>query len=226
MDNAEMDVNLPEKETGTSSKDAAPKRLGPYGIDLDALPPDVMRELIKLVVNENMADATKDKKKEQAKLLSKVFEKGMSPREALGMTDAQFAELYSYAYYLFGQKKYNESKELFKFLSTLDPKNTDFFISIGVCYHQLKDYEGALTFYLMANGLNAEDPLPSFYAYDCYMNLKLALFAGLSLCDAIGRCGDLPKYAKLKQRAEFLLQTPQQTFAVESGVIPKKEEEG
>lgn len=171
----------------------------------DIITSESLREMIKSTVKKMGPQFSKEQKKEHAKLLLKIFEQGMSPREAMGIADQEIAQIYSYAYHLFSSGKYPEAKELFKMLLTLEPTHAGFATALGVCHHRLKEYEMALECYMLSAALNGSDPVPLFYAYDCCSNLKDPIPAGIMLCNVISRAGDQPLYAKIKERAQLLL---------------------
>lgn len=164
-----------------------------------------LRDMIKEAVLQLGPTVSKEQKQEHARLLVKIFEKGMTPKEAMNLSSQELGYLYSYAYSLFGAKKYKEAAELYKLLFILDPTYPDFATALGVCYHQLKDYQNALNAYMTAAVLDPTNPVPLFYAYDCFINVKERASAGIMLCNTIAKCGSDPKYAKIKERAQLLL---------------------
>lgn len=174
------------------------------------IPPEEIRACIKSAVNKLGPNFSKDEKKEHAKLLVQIFEKGMSPKKAMGISDEEVAQIYSFAYHQFAAKKYEDARELFKILFSLEPFNSDFATALGVCHHRLKDYEYALQCYMLNAALSPKDPVALFYAYDCYMNLKDDVPAGIMLCNVIARAGDQPAYAQLKKDAQARLDQLQQ----------------
>jgi type III secretion system low calcium response chaperone LcrH/SycD len=165
--------------------------------------PDI-RAYIKSAVNSLGPTVSKEEKKEHAKLLVKIFEQGMAPKDAMKISNDEIACLYSYAYQVFAKEQFKEAREYFKTLLKLDPFNSDFALALGITHHRLKDYEYALHCYMLSALLAQENPLPLFYAYDCFMNLKQDAAAAVMLSNAIVRSGDQPKYAKVKLDAQAL----------------------
>lgn len=172
--------------------------------NVDALESDEVREMIKKVVNAHGAGMTKEQKKEYATFLYKIFNEGMSPKEAIGIPEAQIALIARNAYNFFTTGHFEKAKDLFEILQTLEPTKAFFAISLGVCYHRLQNYEKALTNYIKATIFNTEDPVPFFYAYDCCLKLNSELLALMMLRNTIARAGSDPKYASLKQKAVLL----------------------
>lgn len=164
-----------------------------------------LRKMIKEVVIKMGPAASKEDKQVQAKVLLKVLEQGVAPKDALNFSKKDMVEIYSFAYSQFSGGKYREAAELFKMLMMLDPQEVDFVTGLGVCYHRLKNYPDALKAYMLSSILAPDDPVPLFYAYDCCKNLNELGSAGMLLSKLIKLAGTQPKYAKLKANAEVLL---------------------
>lgn len=174
--------------------------------NVDAMESDEVREKIMKVVNAHGGAMTKEQKKDYAKFLYKIFNEGMSPKEAMGIPEAQIAIIARNAYNFFVSGHYREASDLFEILQTLEPTKAFFAISLGVCYHRMKNFEKALTNYIKATVFDVKDPVPFFYAYDCCLNLKNEILALMMIRNAIARAGDEPKYAMLKQKAALIEQ--------------------
>lgn len=166
---------------------------------------EILRQMIKDTVIKMGPNFTKEEKQAQAKMLVKVFEQGMAPKDVLNFSKADMTQIYSFAYSLFSGGKYAQACEMFKMLMVLDPYQIDFVKALGVCYHRMKNYKFALNAYSLNSVLAPDDPVPLFYAYDCYKNLNEPIACGMMLCKLIKVAGDKPEYAKLKERAEMLL---------------------
>lgn len=166
---------------------------------------DIIRQNIKEIVKKHGADLPPEQKKELGKIMVKVFEKGMTPKEAMGVSEKEISEIYGFAYYNFSIGKFEEAKQLFKMMFTLDPRKGEYATCIGVCHHKQKEYEDAIAMYLLSSGLSAKDPVPLFYAYDCFKCLNQEYVAAMMLMTTIEKAGAQPQYAKLKQNAQTLL---------------------
>lgn len=173
----------------------------------DMITPESVRRMIKTTVSKMGPNFTVEQKKEHAKLLVKIFEKGMSPKEAMQVSDLEMSQIYSFAYSKFNAGQYAEACELFKLLLVLEPLEGGFATSLGVCHHRLGRYQYALPAYMLAAALNPTDPVPLFYAYHCFLNLEEKASACIMLCNVISRAGDQPKYATIKERAKLILET-------------------
>lgn len=180
-----------------------------------------IREYIKETVNKLGPQIPKEQKKEVAKLFVKIFEQGVPPKNAMGISDEELTQLYSFAYHQFTGEKYEDARELFKFLLTLDPANHSYATCLGVCHHRLKNYEFALQAYMLAAFLDRTDPLPLFYAYDCFQHLNDEASAAAMLCNVIARAGDNKVYETIKKNSEILLERLEQKLINDqAGVKP------
>jgi type III secretion system low calcium response chaperone LcrH/SycD len=172
----------------------------------DIFTKEELHQHIKSAVNKLGPNFTKEQKIEYAKILVKIFEKGMQPKEALNITDNEMAQIYSFAFHEFSAGKFAEARELFKMLYTLEPSNADFAIALGICHHRLKDFDYALQLYMVATLLDPETPVPLFYAYDCFMQTGNEMGAGMMLCNVIKKASADPKYARIKMDAQLRLE--------------------
>lgn len=164
-----------------------------------------LKTIVKMAVSKMGPQYTKEEKIAQAKIMLKVFEQGIPPRDAMNIPEEEIARMYSFAYSLFNTGQYANARELFKMLIMFDPFNQGFASALGVCHHRLQDYKNGARCYMLAAALDDTDPLPLFYAYDCFDNLKEKTSAAVMLCNVIARAADNPKFAKLKERAQLLL---------------------
>ena len=122
---------------------------------------DELVECIKKAVGSLGPEYTKEEKTRQAKLLLNIFENGLTPMRAMGMTDRDIAPIYALAYNLFRAGKYKEAAEYYKVLLLLDPYRPSFSMALGACYHRIKQFENAAICYMQAALYDDSDPLPS-----------------------------------------------------------------
>ncbi len=181
--------------------------------------PPNLREVIKSSVSKMDPKVSKEEKKEHAKTLLKIFEKGMTPKEAMAISDLEISEIYSYAYQLFLGGHYDKAQVLFHILTILEPSKSNFAIALGVCYHKLKDYDHAEGAYMLASINDPDDPLPLFYAYDCFLQQGKNYIASIMLNNVIVRSGTQSKYAKLKAKAEDLLEEVEKKITWERNAV-------
>lgn len=84
------------------------------------------------------------------------------------LSNDAISTLYSLAYYLYENGKYTDSKQVFRFLSVMDPFDKRYWMGLGACYQMLKDYKGALECYSVAAIQEPNDPYVHLYAADCF----------------------------------------------------------
>jgi type III secretion system low calcium response chaperone LcrH/SycD len=182
--------------------------------------PDKIHGYIKEAVKKLGPEFSKEEKIEHGKLLVKIFEKGMTPKEAMQISDEEVAQIYSFAYNQFTLGKFEDARELFKMLLTLE-LNGDFATALGICHHRLKDYEYAIHCYMLASFLDSTNPVPLFYAYDCFMNLNDEFSAGVMLCNVITKAEGQPNYENIKNDAQMRYDQLQKKI-IENQVDAKK----
>lgn len=97
--------------------------------------------------------------------------------------------------------KYDDAIGAFTFLSEMDHTNYDYIFALAAAYHYKKEYKLAAAYYMAAGDLKTDNPAPPFHLYDCYLKSDLPWGAADAICETIALCGDIPKYAVLKERA-------------------------
>lgn len=167
---------------------------------------ETVKNLVKQTVASYGSELSKDEKIALAKMLMKVFEEGQSPKEAFNMPEHKICAAYSFANSMFTAGRYDHARNLFEILTMFDPYNPDFYIALGASYHRLKDYAEANACYIKGWAFDQTNPLPLFYAYDCFYQLHDLPAAKVTLENTIDACKD-PKYAKLKEKAKVLLES-------------------
>ncbi len=135
-----------------------------------------------------------------AKAMGKSIKEGVDPAEASGMTSEKFEWLYAQAYSIYKAGKYRDAIALFKFLATMNPSVSKYYLGLGACYFMLKDYETALFPYLAAANIDKQSPIPLYYVAECFLKLNnkvAALKAYEQLLEIFDR---VPLFPHLQQR--------------------------
>ena len=96
---------------------------------------------------------------------------------------------------LFFSKLYNKKME----------KNPKYPFCIAACYHQMKNYEMASSYYFATMLLSPSDPMPCHHMYDCFLNLNDLPSAIGALNMVIERTEKLPQYSLLRSQAQMNL---------------------
>jgi len=154
----------------------------------------------------------KDKQKITSALLT-MYGKGVPLGDAMGFSEGDLHQIYRFAYSEFYAGQYAVACELFKVLFHLRPSLNELATAIGVCHHRMGEYRLAISSYMLAGAMTPEDPVPYFYAYDCYKNLNRPFQTFIMLSTVIEKCKDRPEYAKLKEKAQILLDSVNKDLA-------------
>lgn len=110
-----------------------------------------------------------EEKKDVMNLMIDLFVEGKMPKEAMGFKDDDLEFLYMYGYQLYDSGKFSDALQVFLLLNGLDPQNARYWFVVGACFHQMKEYEIAINYYLNAAFLDQKNPLGWFHAADCYL---------------------------------------------------------
>jgi type III secretion system low calcium response chaperone LcrH/SycD len=117
--------------------------------------------------------------------------------------------IYAYAYRYYDLKRYKEALPLFAFLCSQNLENSIYWLGLGGCYQQLREYEKAAEAYGFAAVYNEKknDPYPAYYAAECYLSLKKIPQALKAMKSAFSICGKQEKFKTLRNRLRYLYKT-------------------
>lgn len=147
-----------------------------------------------------------EKLKEKLKQITEdIYENGKAPYEAMGMNKDMVEGLYSFGYRMYNTGKYDEAIQLFRLLIMLDPTNPKFVLGLAACFHMKKDYENAASSYVLCSMIDMTDPIPSYHASDCYINLGKNDLAADALKLCLQRIGNRGEFDAIKDRAQITL---------------------
>jgi type III secretion system low calcium response chaperone LcrH/SycD len=154
-------------------------------------------------------------------VMKNIFQRGMLPRDALGLSASAVENIYGHAYRLYNAGQYNEAQNLFRLLVMLDPGESKFLLGSAACFHMQKEYATASATYALVSVADPETPIPHYHAADCYLKMGLVGAAAIELKATIECCGEKPPYAMIRDRARMMLSR------IESGQVEegKVEEE-
>jgi type III secretion system low calcium response chaperone LcrH/SycD len=150
-------------------------------------------------------DAAAAQIKETLTMIFEALKRGVMPKKALGMSEETIEALYTQAYNLYNQGKYNDAAYIFIVLMMLDPTVPKHVLGCAACLHRMGKYEKAAQLYILCSTLDAPNPLPYFHAADCYIKLKALPIADMCLKNTLERCGKNPEHALIRERAELML---------------------
>lgn len=127
-------------------------------------------------------------------------------KEELGITDGQMEAMYAVAYNQFQNGKYDDAAKSFSLLSMFDPLEYKYLFGIASCFHMKGDYQAASLYYIVASGLDENDPAPFLHVGECMLAMKDKEGAEEALKLTLSRAGDNPHYAPMRKRAEVMLE--------------------
>ncbi|NGX60903.1 MAG: Chaperone protein IpgC [Chlamydiae bacterium] len=138
-----------------------------------------------------------------ADVLEKMNEKGMSLKEATGVSEESLEEMYALAYGYYNQGKFEEAVSLFKFLSIASPDTYRYVLGMAASFHQLKSYKEAATGFYLA--LNLEpNPFAGYYLLDAFLKQDLFDEAREFIDLLLELCEEQPGYEEIQGRVELI----------------------
>lgn len=140
-------------------------------------------------------------------LLFETINKGLLPKHALRLEDDTMEAIYSQAYMLYNQGKYQEASYIFRMLMLLDYMTQKYILGLAACLHRMKEYKDAANMYMLCSTLDASNPLPHYHSADCYLQLGFPEMASFSLGLVIAIAKDQPQYTVIKERARLMKET-------------------
>lgn len=155
--------------------------------------------LTKLIENPELAQ----------KLAREVFQQleknpGLTLKDVIGISDETFEEIYTLAYNYYNRGKYRESIPIFEFLAGASPTTFKYVLGLAASYHQIQAYEDAIVGFTFALELDPSNPIPAYYAIDCFLKINRPEEA-LECAELTSFiCDQRPEYAAFKQRADLI----------------------
>jgi type III secretion system low calcium response chaperone LcrH/SycD len=149
------------------------------------------------------------------KICQSLLVEGNSVQDLLGLKPEQVEGVYGQAYRLFNNGQYEQAKEIFRLLCTMDLQEPKYPLGVAACLHMEKKYTLAVLMYQSALILDPKNPVPHYHSADCYMQEQQWEPAIESLKEAIKLSGKDPKFIIIKDRAKMTLQRAEQMLAAE-----------
>ncbi|CUI17678.1 putative type III secretion chaperone SycD/LcrH [Candidatus Protochlamydia naegleriophila] len=138
-------------------------------------------------------------------LILYLLEQGIISRESLHLDEENAKKLYERAYQLYSAGKYREAKGLFAILLLLDSTDYNFIYGMATCCLMLKEYGEAARGYIQCGIVDAQNPMPYFYAADCYLHNNDWISACVALRIVIKRAQGKPEYVEITHRTQLTL---------------------
>lgn len=121
------------------------------------------------------------------------------------ITSDELDAVYALAYTEYGQQHYDKAEKLFLFLCLYDHRQQKHWMGLGACRQQLGKLKPAAQAYLLAGVLQSDDPTPALQMAECLLALNELDEAERVLKVALHTASQDPHHAKVKARAEALL---------------------
>ncbi|CRX38417.1 SycD/LcrH family type III secretion system chaperone [Estrella lausannensis] len=129
---------------------------------------------------------------------------GKSLQEILGFDDGRLELFYQKASSLYGENRFQEAREAFTFLTTLNPFVANFWVGLGMAEQRLEEFNGALLAFAMAMMADSLSPLPHYHTALCYRSLGDHENALSSLDLALMRVMGNEEWRTLREKALML----------------------
>ncbi|KIC70993.1 putative regulatory protein lcrH and chaperone sycD [Candidatus Protochlamydia amoebophila] len=136
-----------------------------------------------------------------------LLEDGLLSKSSFDLDPEKMTKLYSRAYQLYTAGKFQNAQAIFSLLALVEYNEFNFIYGWASCCLMLKEYEKAAEGYIRCGMLDLKNPLPYFYAADCYLNKQERVSACIALQIVIRRAQLNSQYSEIQKRAEMTLET-------------------
>lgn len=144
---------------------------------------------------------TVKKKLRDKRWLKKELAKGKTAQEIMGLSNEAMAKFYESAYHLFEKERYVDAASAFVFLVTLNPKNHEYWMGLGMATQMCGQYEEAIDAYEMSAYYHLDSPVPYFYLAKCFFVVNERESALIALDLAVEYAADQVEFVDLKKQA-------------------------
>jgi type III secretion system low calcium response chaperone LcrH/SycD len=141
-----------------------------------------------------------------AMIVDAIMTEGYVLKDFSPITDEETEAVYAQAFNLVNQRQYERAEKLFEMLCQLDHFEAKFWMGLGICRQQKKNFEQAVKAYAMVGMLDQENPMPALRAAECYMALQQWEPAESGLIATLHWAGARPQYQEARARASALLE--------------------
>lgn len=105
-------------------------------------------------------------------LFCKHIEEGSCLQEILGYSDTMMEQLYSAAYKVFQEGRYEDAQDNFILLTTLNPYVYAYWLGLGMSYQLVEEYEQAILAYEGALATKNDAAFAYYYLAACHLYLN------------------------------------------------------
>lgn len=163
------------------------------------------RQAIKQAADQVGEHVNQNKGEEYNDLAQKAFKGNLSLKSLAGVSDEKENAIYGQAYLLYNTGRYKDAAEVFRVLITINSTEPKYMMGLAACFHMMKEYDGAISTYMICSFLDPQSPVPHFHLSDCYLQLGDKPSAKAALLTAIKRSEGKPEFKTLKERSEITL---------------------
>lgn len=142
-----------------------------------------------------------------ANMIEKIMCQGATFQDAFQVSEKEMEGMYARGYELQKQRHFEKAQHVFEYLCYLNHYNESYWIALGFCHEQRKNYQKAIQAYVMAGILDADNPIPSLRTAECLLHMGKLSQAKEAAEMAMEVSGDDPRFKQRRERAEFLLKT-------------------
>jgi len=133
------------------------------------------------------------------------LEKDGSFQKMMGISEEAMESKFKYGQVCYRKQDFESAKEVFAYLSMLNPYVQKFWMSLGSAQIRLEAFEDAITSYTVASTLNEKDPRPHYCSAFAYVSLGQSDEAEQSLKMAIEIAKRDDAHRELERQAEKML---------------------
>ena len=144
-----------------------------------------------------------------ASVIDSIMYRGYVFKDYTTITDQETEAAYALATQLIDQRQYAKAERLFEFLCCLDFYRSKYWLGLGVCRQLQSNPLAAIPAYSMAGATDLHNPAPPLRAAECYLAVDRIDDAENCATAAVHWASQQPENAKLKARAELILENIQ-----------------
>ena len=138
-------------------------------------------------------------------MLTNFFNNGGTFQELKNLSPETMESVYSVAYSLYQNGKYEKATKVFQFLCFYDHYNAKYYLGLGACRLMEKEYESAIELFSFAAAMNTDDPRAMLHIGDCHLAMDNGEAAKIAYKTSIDWAGDQEEFSDEKKRAENML---------------------
>lgn len=164
-------------------------------------------EIGKDSIGQTSEEETKKHSDAYEKTAERIVQKGLMPKDIIGLSDQMVEGIYGQAYRMYQTGRYTDASQLFRLLVMINSNEAKYLLGLAACFHMLKEYKAATETYAVCAIIDPNNPIPHYHCSDCFIQLNDKISAMIALELAVQRAGDKPEYKNLKDRATLTIES-------------------